>query len=221
MSLQRYDKMTMVNGNTGTGTLAFKEFVLRLIVRRQTNGKVISKDVQFGMAGPKEALQDAAVTFAQRIAALSDGVIVNLFEKLGKYRNDELPVSVHDLKKKYATVIVSNDPRVENPSALGPYPIVGASAKVFIPWKRDDVSEQDVKATVSAQINGCSLAAAKFTDDLKSAVRVFPLTNVAGVTTKFYTKTAKFDLVNNDTNNADAVISEAFEAVIEGIDDIS
>ena len=120
MSIQVYNK-AFINGSTGTAAnMVYGDYQIKLAIRRQGNGKVRTQDVAFGMCGPADGaagLDAAAAIMAEKIAVLSDGVLMGFWKKLGKYRNDEVPKVVHDLRKQYGLIFMSNDPRSENPDA--------------------------------------------------------------------------------------------------------
>ena len=229
MSIQTYTQ-AFVNGNTGVvSNLLYGDYICKLAVRRQGNGKVAIKEVAFGICGPSTGdladMDEAAYKMAEKIAKLSAGVLMGYFKKCGKYRNDEEPVLVHDLKTQYATLTMSNDPRAENPLALGPYPIKQVKFRVFIPWKRIDVSEQDIVATLKAPITVNSVdyqfGYSRFADSGKNSIEVFPLNYASGVMTKNEQRVIGFQLVNNDSTSGgeDHVISEVVADIAEGIDD--
>jgi len=226
MSLQMYGAK-LINGNTGTASNQFfGEYVLKLGAKRK-DGKIIMRQVEFGMAGSGsiEELDNAATIMGSRIAKLSEGVQFGLFKKLGKYRNDEQPTPISCNSSQWGSMIVSNDPRVEDQDALGPYPLNKKSLKVFVPWLDDETSRQDMKATIKEPVevgaNSYYLAASRFADSNKTAIEVFPMQYVQGVMTKCYKTASGFELVNNDTveGNTDQVVSEAMTSIVDGSDD--
>lgn len=229
MSIYSYSK-SLINGNTGQASnQLFGEYVVKLGARRK-DGKVIMRQVPFGMSCPSTGtiakLDEAASIMAGRIAKLSEGVVFGLYKKLGKYRNDEAPTALVCNATQWGAVIMSNDPRVEDPDAAGPYPLQSKSDKLFIPWLDDETSRQDMKNTVKepVDVDGtfCYLATSRFVDANKSAIEVFPLTFVQGVQTKCYNTVAGFDLVNVDTDEgfgADGILSEAHTPIVSGSDD--
>ena len=229
MSIQTYTK-PFVNGNTGTpANMLYGDYICKLAVRRQGNGKVVVREVEYGICGSASGnaadLDEAAYQMAEKIAKLSAGVLMGYFKKCGKYRNDEEPILVHDLKTQYATLSMSNDPRAENPLALGPYPLKQVKKKLFIPWKRVDVSEQDIVATLKTPITiegtDYLFGYSRFADSAKSVIEVFPLNYASGVMVKNEQRVIGFDLVNNDSaiGGADHVLSESFASIVDGDDD--
>jgi len=229
MSVYSYLK-TLINGNTGQASNQyFGEYVVKLGARRK-DGKIIMRQVPFGMScastGTMAKLDEAAAIMAGRIAKLSEGVIFGFYKKLGKYRNDEAPTALACSATQWGSVIMSNDPRVEDPDAAGPYPLQAKSDKLFIPWLDDETSRQDMKNTVKepVDVDGtlCYLATSRFVDANKSAIEVFPLTFVQGVQTKCYNTVAGFDLINADSDEgfgADDILSEAHTSIVDGSDD--
>lgn len=229
VSIQTYSK-PFINGNTGVASnLLYGDYICKLAVRRQGNGKVVVREVSYGICGPATGdsadMDEAAYKMAEKIAKLSAGVLMGYFKKCGKYRNDEEPILVHDLKTQYATLTMSNDPRSENPLALGPYPIKQVKYRVFIPWKRTDVSEQDIVQTLKSPITvntvNYQFGYSRFVDSDKSEIEVFPLNYASGVMTKNEQRVIGFELVNNDVSSggSDHVVSEAFATIVDGNDD--
>lgn len=227
MSIRGYG-LKLVNGNTGNPSdQFFGEYILKLGAKRK-DGKIIMRQVEFGMCGTGSLadLDEAASIMAARIAKLSEGVMFGFFKKLGKYRNDESPANLACNQTQYGSVIVSNDPRVQNPDALGPYPLTKKSSKVFIPWLDDATSRQDMKATViepvTVNTGSYYLAASRFADNDKTSIEVYPMQYVQGVQTKCYNTAASFDLVNDDSSDGmstDQILSEAESAIVSGSDD--
>lgn len=229
MSLSLYNQ-ALINGNTGTtANLQFAEFVLKLAVLRKGNGKVKTSETTFAICGPASAtaleVEEAATQKAEQIAKLSDGVIMGLFKKMGKYRNDEQPEVVLENKKQYGIVYMSNNPLVENPDSSDPLPLKVSSTKLFIPWLADTTSRQDMAETIKnpVEVNAMDfyMATSRFQDVEKSAIEVYPTVYLAGVLAKEYTKAPTFQLVNNDVSagGSDHVASEAFATIIDGDDD--
>lgn len=216
------------NGNTGTGDLLYGEYVLKLGARRK-DGKIVMRQIEFGMSGPSTGnladLDDAASRKGEQIAALSEGVIFGFYKKLGKYKNDEKPSDLACKVTQWGSVIMSNDPRVENPDAIGPYPLQQKSAKLFVPWLDDETSRQDMKLTVKQPITvnslNYTLATSRFVDAAKTDVEVFPMAFVQGVQTKCYNTVAGFELVNTDgsVGIGDGQMSEAHAVIVSGSDD--
>lgn len=216
------------NGNTGTGDLLYGEYVLKLGARRK-DGKIVMRQVEFGMSGPATGnlteLDEAASQKGEQIAALSEGVIFGFYKKMGKYKNDEQPSDLACKATQWGSVIMSNDPRVENEDAIGPYPLQQKSAKLFVPWLDDETSRQDMKLTVKQPItvnaHNYTLATSRFVDAAKTDVEVFPMAFVQGVQTKCYNTVAGFELVNTDgsVGIGDGQMSEAHAVIVSGSDD--
>lgn len=222
MSIQLYSRQ-LTNGNTGTAAaVVFGEYVASIGALNE-DGKVFKKDTKFAMSGVGTVanLDFAAIKMAEKIAKLSDGILLGFHKKLGKYRNDEVPGTIRANKKRWAAYIGSNNPRVEDPRSVVTLPRTAKTAKVFIPWLGETTSDQDVVATLKAPIDGFVLASSRFTDADKIEIEAFPMDYNAGITVKAYAKAPVFDLVNNDVSSGgvDHVMSEAFATVIEGLDD--
>jgi len=230
MSITSYGR-SLINGNTGVvASLLYGDYILKLGAKRK-DGKVIMRQVEFGMTGPSSTgniadLDEAASIMAGRIAKLSEGVIFGFFKKLGKYRNDETPTTLACKASQWGSVIMSNDQRVEDDDAAGPYPLQAKSHKIFVPWLDDATSRQDMKETVKTAVPvsavDYNLATSRFIDTNKSAIEVFPLQYVQGVQTKCYNTVANFDLVLTDADEgfgADHQLSEGNTAIISGSDD--
>lgn len=230
MSIYSYLK-SWINGNTGSATsILFGQYIAKIGAKRK-DGKIVMRQIQFGMAGPSATgnladLDEAASIMAGRIAKLSEGVLFGLFKQLGKYRNDEAPSELACKSTQWGKIIVSNDPRVEDEDAAGPYPLKQYSTSVFIPWLDDETSRQDMKNTVKAPVTvgavAYNLAASRFADTDKTAIEVFPMQYVQGVQTKCYNTVAGFDLVNADSDEgfgSDGILSEGNTAVVPGSDD--
>ena len=230
MSIYSYLK-AWINGNTGSATsILFGQYIVKIGAKRK-DGKIVMRQIEFGMSGPSATgnvadLDEAASIMAGRIAKLSEGVLFGLFKQMGKYRNDEAPTELVCKSTQWGKVIVSNDPRVENPDAVGPYPLKQYSTSVFIPWLDDETSRQDMKNTVKAPVTvgavDYTLAAGRFANSDKTQIEVFPMQYVQGVQTKCYNTVAGFDLVNADADEgfgADGILSEGKTSVIAGSDD--
>lgn len=230
MSIYSFLK-SWINGNTGSPTsILFGQYIAKIGAKRK-DGKIIMRQIQFGMAGPSATgnvadLDEAASIMAGRIAKLSEGVLFGFFKQLGKYRNDEAPTELACKSTQWGKVIVSNDPRVEDEDAAGPYPLKQYSTSVFIPWLDDETSRQDMKNTVKAPVSvdgvDYHLAASRFADTDKTVIEVFPMQYVQGVQTKCYNTVAGFDLVNADADEgfgADGILSEGNTPIVAGSDD--
>ena len=152
-----------------------------------TQASAVTRQVSFGISGPAVAtiaqLDEAAVIMAGRIGKLSEGVEFGIYKKLGKYRNDETPTTLACKATQWGSVIMSNDPRVEDADAIGPYPLQAKSDKLFVPWLDDETSRQDMKLTVKAPVtvrgNNFYLATSRLVDSQKPAIEVFPLAFVS------------------------------------------
>lgn len=230
MSMQHFNGKTFRNGNTGVAnSLRYGEYIVKLGVILKGSRKVTSKEVAFAIAGPAAAteaqLDEAASIMAGRLAELDDGVIVNFFKKLGKYRNDETPKVIVPGSKSWGKIIQSNNPKVEDPDSTEDMPLDVKSLAIFIPHLNDTTSRQDMVATVSNDIdisgNIFNLATSRFDNAAKTSISVYPLTYNAGATSHEYRKAPTFQLVPNDTviGDSDGVTSETPHLVVPGLDD--
>lgn len=228
MSLQRPALVT--NGNTGTANgLKFADFAIKLAARSSAGGRIIAKDTEFGLVGGATVtdaeMEEAASIMAARFAKLSSAVIVSMWKKIGKYRNDEVPGVKESTLKRYAVIFQTNNPMAEDPNYSGVMPLKTVTGKFFLPWQPADVSEQDIVESITAPITvnakTIQLGVSKFANDNKTEISAYPLDINQGVTTKRYTRVNTFALVNNDVSDGltDGVISEAHATLVPGVDD--
>lgn len=228
MSLQR--PALVKNGNTGSANaLKYAHFAVKLAARLSAGGKIIAKDTEFGLIGDNTVtdaeMEEAGAIMAARFAKLSSAVIVNMWKKIGKYRNDEVPGVKESTLKRYAIIYQTNNPLAENPNYTGVMPLKTVTGRFFLPWQPANVSEQDIVESITAPITvnakTIQLGVTKFANDAKTEISGYPLDINQGVTTKRYTRVNSFELVNNDTVDGltDGVISEAHASLIPGDDD--
>lgn len=230
MSLQGVG-VEVVNGNDGSTMIRGGEFILKIMAKRK-DGRYITREVPFAIAsdtatGVTEADVNAAGSvLAARIAKLSEGVICGLYRKMGKYRNDEVPEVIECKRAQWGSVIMSNNPKVEDPESTAVMPRETKSFKLFVPWLDDETSRQDMKNTLKPVIsqNGISFrpAVSRFLDELKTEVAFYPLGYVQGVATKCYNSAGSEEYLNNDTDEgigSDGIISEGQSAIVPGSDD--
>lgn len=229
MSLQKVNEI-LFSGEDGVTAAVFAEYTVKLMVKRK-DGRHITQEVPFGIGSDDASasladLDQAASVMAARIAKLSEGVVVGLYKKLGKYRNDEVPEIIDCNNKQYGMLIMSNNPLVEDPDFSGTLPRNQKSMKLFVPWLNDTTSRQDMKATLKnpVTVNGVEYYAgtSRFADELKTEVEVFLTKYVQGVVTKCYNKVATQGYLPNDTDEGigtDGIISEGMTSVVAGQDD--
>lgn len=230
MSMQHFNGKVFRNGNTGAAaSLRYGEYIIKLGVIMKGSRKVATKEVGFALSGPAAAteaeLDEAASIMAGRLAKLDDGVIMNFYKKLGKYRNDEQPKVITPGSKSWGKIIQSNNPKVEDPDSIEDMPLDVKSLAVFIPHLNDTTSRQDMVATVSNPIQIDDklfhLSTSRFDDAAKTSISVYPLEYNAGATSHEYRKAPTFQLVPNDTviGDSDGVTSETPHVVVPGEDD--
>lgn len=230
MSIKLYHGVNMIDAHDGTGVVKGSEFLCRLGIQDKTSGRVRTKDFTFGIvttdeAAPVADIQEAAYIFAGRVAKLSFGVIMALYEKLGKYRNDEAPGEIWTSKKQYGVLIQSNDPKSENPASSEPRPYRQMSTSVLVPYLRDDVSQQDMvatlKQTITVNTNQFNLGTMRFHDEDKDSFMAAETPYNAGVSVKFYNRAPNFELINTDAveGGTDNEVSGAPSSIVPGDDD--
>lgn len=230
MSLQCVG-VEVVNGNDAVTMIRGGDFILKLMAKRK-DGRYITREVPFGVAsntavGVTEAdVEQAASVLAARIAKLSEGVICGLYRKLGKYRNDEVPSVISCQVSQWGSIIVSNNPQVEDPESIETPPKETRSFKLFVPWLDDATSRQDMKATLNQAITVGAAefrpAVSRFLDEEKTEVAYYPLEYIQGVQTKCYNKADSQEYLLNDTDEgigADGIVSEGESAIVAGSDD--
>lgn len=176
-------------------------------------------------------LIEAGSRMASNIAYLSKGVLVGFFAKLGKYRQDEMPINVPVGDNSFGTIVFNN----ENGSVLREQecgrtydlPMTPGSVAVRIPWFRDDLSRQDILETLQSwqYTNGgitYGLGQVKFKDDDKIEMVAMPCNNVKYVKAVEKSKALGALLLNNDESlgiMSDKVLSEEMNNFVEGVDD--
>ena len=259
MSIQTYNKPIYLDDryieyNPATGEMTPAEGALSkrgVAMEFQINLKILSgrdkwrvRPCSFTIIGDSEtAIADADVgnaiyglieagsRMASNIAYLSKGVLVGFFAKLGKYRQDEMPINVPVGDNSFGTIVFNN----EDGSALREQecgrsynlPMTPGSVAVRIPWFRDDLSRQDILQTLADwqyTQNGINytLGQVKFKDDNKVEMLAMPCNNVKYVKAVEKSKALGQLLTNNDAHlgiTSDKVLSESFNDFEEGVDD--
>ena len=156
-------------------------------------GEAESAITDANVANAVYGLIEAGARMASNIAYLSKGVLVGFFAKLGKYRQDEMPINVPTGDNSYGTIVFNN----EDGSALREQecgrsynlPMTPGSVAVRIPWFRDDLSRQDILSTLESWSyiqDGITftLGQVKFKDDQKIEMLAMPCNNVFNVITR-------------------------------------
>lgn len=173
---------------------------------------------------------DAGARMASNIADLSKGVLTGFYAKLGKFRPDECPIDVASGDNSKAIIDFTNNPNEAygtNPcDADDENPVVPASLRVYVPWLRDDVSRQDIIASLqdwSVTLNGVTykLGTNKFRNDTKLQIACYPTEFVRNIVVSNYSRKHPAFLGNNDSAMGwgDNVVSEEYNTNVEGEDD--
>ena len=247
MSIQTYSKGVVyqdqiVDRSTGelspaqTTNGVAMEFSIDLMVTRGQD-KVAKKSTSFTVVG--ETTYDAPTTWgdlmqagsiiASNIASMSKGVLCGFYAKMGKYRADEIPSDVPTGDNSYCAVVLTNDARAEygaNPCNGAQIPYKKASTSIYIPWFRDDLSRQDVRATLTQGItvNGVTygLGITRFQNENKTIIECSPTEFCKSVTVKNRSYSLPDFKIDNDVSlgMGDHIISEKFnEQVTSARDD--
>lgn len=176
-------------------------------------------------------LIEAGSRMASNIAYLSKGVLVGFFAKLGKYRQDEMPINVPVGDNSFGTIVFNNEDgsALRNQECGRSYnlPMTPGSVAVRIPWFRDDLSRQDILSTLETWEyvqDGFtfSLGQVKFKDDAKVEMVALPCNNVKYIKAVEKSKALGQLLINNDEHlgiTSDKVLSQEFNDFSEGVDD--
>lgn len=181
------------------------------------------------------ALMEAGTRLASDIAYVSKGVIVGLFVKLGKYRQDEMPINVPTGDNSYAVAIFDNQPGHEYGSPECDrnevLPVNPASSSIRIPWLRDDLSRQDVKKTLddfsyTDSTSGfiVTVGQVKFRNEAQTELIALPTNNLRKLKVAEMTRPLGAVKALNDQGlgiMSDKVESEKFNTFVEGVDDDS
>ncbi|MBR2705543.1 MAG: hypothetical protein IKE91_08765 [Clostridia bacterium] len=254
MSLQTYnkpvffdDRVVTYDASSGTtGTLDSLNTKLGLAMEFQANIKILSgrdryrvRSTTFTIVGKNETatggraeigngmygLIEAGSRMASLIAKMSKGVIVGFFAKLGKYRQDEMPINVPTGDNSYGTLIYNNSVDSEYSSdecgRNAELPATPASTAIRIPWLRDDISRQDIKNNLDdwryddTGTGGSGfvfqVGQVKFKDDNKVDLVAIPTTGLHSIKVAERSYNLGQLLVNNDSQRGiidDKVLSE-------------
>lgn len=262
MSLQTYNKPVyyddrMVTYNPSTGETVVPEALADkkgLTADFQVNVKVLKgrdsysvRSASFtivgvsetGLAGREEianglmGLMEAGARFASNIAAMSKGVLVGLFMKLGKYRQDEMPINVPTGDNSWGKLVLSNNPNAEynrdECSSMEEFPMEKASSAVFVPWLRDDISQADLIQSINDfeyndEASGFTfyLGHNRFKDDNKVDIVALPTFYCKDIKRSARSRNLGGLLANNDNQMGiieDKVLSEEYNTIEGGADD--
>lgn len=254
MSLQTYNKPVFFDNRVvtydaehgTTGTLEALSAKKGMAMEFQANIKILSgrdryrvRSMTFTIVGNNDSftggraeignamygLMEAGSRLASLIAKMSKGVIVGFFAKLGKYRQDEMPINVPTGDNSYGTLIYNNSVDSEYASnecgRNAELPATPASTAIRIPWLRDDISRQDIKQNLDDwkfQDEGndgsgfiFSIGQVKFKDDNKVELVAIPTTGLHSIKVAERSYNLGQLLVNNDASQGiitDKVLSE-------------
>lgn len=219
-----------VVNNTSDLRAKSAEFVLKLGIR---DGKRIrSRNVEFSMVtwGGTESttvtmdnLINQASKIASSIAAISRGVILAFYMKIGKYRDDEQMPNLGGEPNNTA-VLTFDNVNVEVDSGgvpvSGTMPTRKVSQTIYIPWVGEEVSLSTIRKTLEQTLDSnASLGVTRYDQNGdKSVVEAYRTQH------KSYAKLLESDRIsvvalrNNDEalGDSDNIISEKYNAVIAG-----
>ena len=193
---------------TADGKLFASEFKLTLVSIDKICGKRKWATTKYQVVATSlNAVTAAGYAIAEKIARLSYGVVAKIEEKLGHYRNDELPEVVASNLKTHGSIIVSNG------CDTG---LKVMTQKIFVPWLRDTASKADLRDLATPLVadgQTASFGKIEFTSDQKTELAAWKLEEVVGVSMKEYIRNSNFQLVENNAGDGvtdlDPVLGEA------------
>ena len=210
--------------NSGTTSMC-AEFVLVLGIR---DGKRIrSRQLEFGCVTSEASatlsdLVNGASIFASSIAAMSRGVVLSFYMKLGKYRNDEQMPQIGGEPLNTAVITLDN---VNVTTDSGGVPISGimplrkVSQTIRVPWVGENVSLGTIKSTLEQVLaGGVCMGVTRFENDgTKTTIQAYKTNHKGYGKLVESDKVAVISLTNNDTalGDTDNIISEKYNEVIE------
>lgn len=209
MSLRFYGFAPELDGSAN-GKLKAGRFQGVIGVLDSLCGKVRFRKFWFDVVGTTSAaVLDHAVYVFEQVAKMSLGVIFSASQKLGHYRNDELPSVLAANKRANGYVIVSTGCNDGVPKAM--------SQKVKIPYILDTISPADIKAVFAGQRTYTSgiagLGRVGWEDADKTALGAYYTDEAVGAGVSDYEKFNSFDLVSDDAgpgvDASDPVLGEA------------
>ena len=181
---------------TADGKLFASEFKLTLVSIDKICGKRKWATTKYQVVATSlNAVTAAGYAIAEKIARLSYGVIAKIEEKLGHYRNDELPEVVASNLKTHGSIIVSNG------CDTG---LKVMTQKIFVPWLRDTASKADLRDLATPLVadgQTASFGKIEFTSDQKTELAAWKLEEVVGVSMKEYIRNSNFQLVENNAGD--------------------
>ena len=193
---------------TADGKLFASEFKLTLVSIDKICGKRKWATTKYQVVATSlNAVTAAGYAIAEKIARLSYGVVAKIEEKLGHYRNDELPEVVASNLKTHGSIIVSNG------CDTG---LKVMTQKIFVPWLRDTASKADLRDLATPLVadgQTASFGKIEFTSDQNTELAAWKLEEVVGVSMKEYIRNSNFQLVENNAGDGvtdlDPVLGEA------------
>lgn len=209
MSLRFYGFAPELDGSAN-GKLKAGRFQGVIGVLDSLCGKVRFRKFWFDVVGTSSAaVLDHAVYVFEQVAKMSLGVIFSASQKLGHYRNDELPSVLAANKRANGYVIVSTGCNDGVPKAM--------SQKVKIPYILDTISPADIKAVFAGQriyaSGTAGLGRVGWEDADKTALAAYYTDEAVGAGVSDYEKLNSFDLVSDDAgpgvDASDPVLGEA------------
>ena len=209
MSLRFYCFASELDGSAN-GKLKAGRFQGIMGVLDSLCGKVRFRKFWFDVVGTTAAaVLDHAVYVYEQVANMSLGVIFSASQKLGHYRNDELPSVLAANKRANGYVIVSTGCNDGVPKTM--------SQKVKIPYVLDTVSPADIKAVFAGQKTYTSgtagLGRVGWENADKTTLGAYYTDEAVGAGVSDYEKLNSFDLVSNDdgagVDASDPVLGEA------------
>jgi len=122
---------------TADGKLFASEFKLTLVSIDKICGKRKWATTKYQVVATSlNAVTAAGYAIAEKISRLSYGVVAKIEEKLGHYRNDELPEVVASNLRTHGSIIVSNGCDTGNKVM---------TQKIFVPWLKESASKADLR----------------------------------------------------------------------------
>lgn len=190
------------------GKLCASEFKLTLVSIDKICGKRKWATTKYQVVATSlNAVTFAGYMIAEKISKLSYGVVAKIEEKLGHYRNDELPEVVASNLRTHGSIIVSNGCDTGNKVM---------TQKIFVPWLKESASKADLRDLATPLVadgQTASLGKIEFTSDQKTELAAWKLEEVVGVSMKEYIKNSNFALIENNAGDGvtdlDPVLGEA------------
>lgn len=209
MTIRFYSFAPELDG-TSDGKRFAGRFTLTLAALDKVCGKLRFRKTWFDVVGTTaSAVLDHAVWLSEKIASMSDGVIMGMSQKLGHYRNDESPNVVASNIRQSGYVIASNGCEGTGVKVM--------TQKVLIPFVSEDVSRADLKALVGdkSYTSGVgSLGKIYWTNDMKTELAAYQLDVPIGAGVGDYEQLSNFALIDDEdagpgVDATDPVLGEA------------